>query len=194
MLANNVRSAVIASTIAAAALAPVRSANAQLVSINGFNNFHVEETPATPQTSNPYQCVFEDNGAVYNNSTYKVTLDFNLPVSTEGGHTIYIRNYWNHTAGTSFNCIVYACPTSLTDHLCVVGGIGDIHRAVPTKVGLSRHQRRISEYAEYGADMLEPVNRGRDRHHELSSLRRLQRSSGAAAQSLAELRRHGFDW
>lgn len=122
MLVNNVRSAIIASTIALAALAPVRSANAQLASINGFNNFHVEETPATTQTTNPYQCVFEDNGAVYNNCSYQVTLNFNLPVSSEGKHTIYIRNYWNHTAGTSFNCIVYACPTSLTDHLCVVGG------------------------------------------------------------------------
>lgn len=121
MLANNVRSAIVASTIAAAALAPVRSANAELVSINAFNNFHVEEAPTT-QPSNPYQCVFEDNGAVYNNCTgQKVTLDFNLPVSSEGEHTILIRDYWNWTA--SFNCIVYACPISLTDHQCVVGGI-----------------------------------------------------------------------
>jgi hypothetical protein len=122
MLANNVRSAIIASTIAVAALAPIRSAKAELASINAFNNFHVEETPATPQTSNPYQCVFEDNGAVYNNCAYPVTLDFNLPVSSEGEHTIHIRNYWNQAAGTSFNCIVYACPMSLTNHECVVGG------------------------------------------------------------------------
>jgi|HubBroStandDraft_1064217.scaffolds.fasta_scaffold175812_2 hypothetical protein len=121
MLANNVRSALIASTIAAAALVPVRSADAELGSINGFNNFHVEETPATTQTTNPYQCVFEDNGAVYNNCTYQVTLDFNLPVHSVGSHTIHIRNYWNQAAGTSFNCIVYACPTSLTNHECLVG-------------------------------------------------------------------------
>ncbi len=137
MLTNNVTSAIIASTIATAALAlggsanaqsadaqsaNAQSANAQKVSINAFNNFHVEETPATQQISNPYQCVFEDNGAAYNNCTYAVTLDFNLPVRSEGTHTIHIRNYWNQAVNTSFNCIAYACPTSLTDHQCVVGG------------------------------------------------------------------------
>ena len=123
MLANNVRSAIVASTIAAAALAPVRSAEAQVVSINGFNNFHVEEAPTT-QPSNPYQCMFEDNGAVYNHCTgQKVTIDFNLPVSSDGEHTVYVRDYWNWTV--NFNCIVYACPISFLpggDHQCVVGG------------------------------------------------------------------------
>ncbi|RBP09858.1 hypothetical protein DFR50_12058 [Roseiarcus fermentans] len=122
MLFTHVRLATIVSTIAAGTLAPGGGANAELASINAFNNFHVEETPATPQNSNPYQCLFEDNGAVYNKCAYKVTLDFNLPVNSEGEHTIYIRNYWNHAVGTSFNCIVYACPTSLNDHQCVVGG------------------------------------------------------------------------
>jgi hypothetical protein len=116
------RIVVFASVAAAVTLIAVGNASAEDVSINAFNNFHVEETPATPHTFNPCQCVFEDNGAVYNNCADKVTLDFNLPVTSVGEHTIYIRNYWTHTEGTSFNCIVYACPASLTDHLCVVGG------------------------------------------------------------------------
>jgi hypothetical protein len=140
MPTNNIRSAVIASTITAATLVLAGSANAQLTSINGFNNFHVEETPATDQISNPYQCVFEDNGAVYNNCAYKVTLDFNLPVNSEGEHTIYIRNYWNQAAGTSFNCIVYACPISLTDHECTVGGTATFTAAYQLKsVSVATH-------------------------------------------------------
>jgi len=120
------RIAVFASAAAAIALATVGNANAEEISINAFNTFHVQNHGSLAHTPNPSLCLFENNGAVQNACEDPVNLDFDLPVSSTGEHTIYIRNFWEQKAGTSFTCTAYACPisatsTSATEHQCVVG-------------------------------------------------------------------------
>jgi hypothetical protein len=124
MLANKIHSAIIASTIAAAGLASAGRANADPISITAFNTFHVQNHGPLPHTPNPTLCLFEDNGAVQNTCADPVNLDFNLPVSGVGLHTIIVHNFWQQTAGTSFYCTAYACPISFGasgNHQCVVG-------------------------------------------------------------------------
>jgi hypothetical protein len=108
MLPIKVRSAITASTIAAAALALGGSANAEPTSITAFNTFHVQNHGSLPNTPNPTLCLFEDNGAVYNTCADPINLDFDLPVTTSRDHTIAIRDYWQFTADTSFSCTGYA--------------------------------------------------------------------------------------
>jgi hypothetical protein len=103
MLADKLRSAIIASTIAAAALAPMRSANAEPISITAFNTFHIQNHGSLPNTPNPTLCLFEENGAVVNNCADPINLAFDLPVTTSRDHTIAVRNYWQLTAGTCWN-------------------------------------------------------------------------------------------
>jgi hypothetical protein len=118
--------AVFASAAATVALAAVGNAKAEEISITAFNTFHVQNHGSLPHTPNPYLCLFENNGAVQNTCEDTVNLDFDLPVSSTGDHTIVIRNFWEQTAGTSFTCTAYACPISATstvaaEHQCVVG-------------------------------------------------------------------------
>jgi hypothetical protein len=120
------RIVVFASATAAMAFAAVGNANAEEVSITAFNTFHVQNHGSLPHTPNPYLCLFENNGAVQNTCADPVNLDFNLPVSSTGDHTIVIRNFWEQKAGTSFTCTAYTCPisatsTSATEPQCVVG-------------------------------------------------------------------------
>jgi len=82
---------------------------ANSTSSTGFSLFHVEVTgPAYP--GDPYTCLTEANGAVVNNCTYDVSLEFNLPISTwDDYHTITVQDYWQWASGTTrFYCQAYA--------------------------------------------------------------------------------------
>lgn len=74
-------------------------------STTGFSAFHVEG----PTGSDPYTCLNEANGAVVNNCTYDVSLEFDLPVDNTGGKTITVQDYWyGWPNNTSFQCVSYA--------------------------------------------------------------------------------------
>jgi len=75
-------------------------------SSTAFSSFHVEGPLSSSQ--NPYTCLNEDNGAVVNNCTYSVSLEFNLPITNTGSHPITVQPYWKWKAGTSFSCTAYA--------------------------------------------------------------------------------------
>ncbi len=108
MLNAKDRIAIIASSIAAVALASMGNAKADPISITAFNTFHVQNHGPLPHTPNPTLCLFEDNGAVVNNCADPVNLAFDLPVDTSRDHTIAVRDFWQFAAGTSFTCTGYA--------------------------------------------------------------------------------------
>jgi hypothetical protein len=74
------------------------------VSATGFSLFHVEGPLSS--TENPYTCLNESNGAVVNNCSYDVSLEFNLPINTLGVKSLSVQNLWGTTP--SFSCTVYA--------------------------------------------------------------------------------------
>jgi hypothetical protein len=110
MLSVKDRIAIIASSIAAMALASVGNADADPISITAFNTFHVQNPGILPHTPNPYLCLDEDNGAVVNECGDPVNLAFDLPVNTSRDHTIAVRDYWRFDQGSSFTCRGYAYP------------------------------------------------------------------------------------
>jgi hypothetical protein len=75
------------------------------LSNTGFSSFHVEG----PTGSDPYTCINEDNGAVVNNCSYVVSLEFSLPIYSAGSKTITIKDGWFGTDGEeTFGCTSYA--------------------------------------------------------------------------------------
>jgi hypothetical protein len=87
-------------------------------STTGFSAFHVEAPISSSEQ--PYTCLTENNGAVVNNCTYAVSLEFDLPIDTPGEKTIAVQNYWAESnAQESFGCTSYA-PTS-TSSSSIVG-------------------------------------------------------------------------
>jgi len=90
--------------LAALALA---AAPAHARSTTAFSAFHVELTGTT--TTNYYLCLTENNGAVVNNCSTPVSLEFDLPIDNPYNHTIDVQNYWGGTAAQeTFNCVSYA--------------------------------------------------------------------------------------
>jgi hypothetical protein len=74
-------------------------------STTAFSAFHVEG----PIGSDPYTCLAEDNGAVVNNCTYAVSLEFDLPIDSSGEKTITVRDFWAGTdAENTFSCQSFA--------------------------------------------------------------------------------------
>jgi hypothetical protein len=75
----------------------------------GFSAFHVEGPLDGAGTADPYLCLNEDNGAVVNNCTYAVSLEFDLDIDTTGTKNITIKNGWFATdAEETFSCTSYA--------------------------------------------------------------------------------------
>jgi len=77
-------------------------------STTAFGAFHVQS--ATVLSENAYLCLTEDNGAVVNDCTYPVNLQFNLPIdnnTNDKSHTISVQDYWKFPTGDSFNCVSY---------------------------------------------------------------------------------------
>jgi hypothetical protein len=84
--------------VVAASFANARSTTA-------FGAFHVEG----PIGSDPYTCLNEDNGAVVNNCSYSVSLEFDLPIDKSGDKSITVQDYWAGTnAENTFQCQSYA--------------------------------------------------------------------------------------
>jgi hypothetical protein len=76
-------------------------------STTGFSAFHVEGP--INSSENPYQCLVENNGAVVNNCSYPVSLEFDLPIDNTGSHNIPIQDYWGTVSVfDSFTCEAYA--------------------------------------------------------------------------------------
>ena len=74
-------------------------------STTAFSAFHVEG----PTGSNPYTCLNEDNGAVVNNCTYSVSLEFDLPIDSKGTKSITVQDYWGGSdSENTFSCVSYA--------------------------------------------------------------------------------------
>jgi hypothetical protein len=87
------------------AIMAVVAAPAFARSNTAFSAYHVEN----PLGSDPYTCVTEDNGAVFNNCTYTVSLEFDLPIDNAGEKTVTVRDFWQGTAAqNTFNCYLYA--------------------------------------------------------------------------------------
>ena len=74
-------------------------------STTGFSAFHVY-----PKNSpNNLACLSEFFGAVVNNCTHSVGLEFDLPVDNAGTKKVQVLNYWDGTdAQESFSCGAYA--------------------------------------------------------------------------------------
>jgi hypothetical protein len=87
------------------ALLAIAASPAYARSTTAFSAFHVE----SPIASDPYTCLSENNGAVVNNCTYDVDIEFDLPIDTTGTKSITVQDYW---AGTdqenTFSCKSYA--------------------------------------------------------------------------------------
>ncbi len=74
-------------------------------STTAFSAFHVE----SPIGSDPYTCLSENNGAVVNNCSYDVDLEFDLPIDTKGSKTITVQDYWTGSdQENTFSCQSYA--------------------------------------------------------------------------------------
>ncbi|MFZ0478375.1 MAG: hypothetical protein WAL71_04445 [Terriglobales bacterium] len=70
-----------------------------------FSAHHVEG----PISSNPRTCLSENNGAVVNNCTYPVSLEFDLPIDTKGTKSVLVQDYWSGTnQEDTFSCQTYA--------------------------------------------------------------------------------------
>lgn len=86
-------------------LLAIASSSAYARSTTAFSAFHVE----SPEGSDPYTCLGEYNGAVVNQCSYAVSLEFDLPIDSTGTKTITIQNYWGGTESDNvFNCYPYA--------------------------------------------------------------------------------------
>jgi len=87
------------------AILAVAASPAYARSTTGFSAFHVE----SPIASNPYTCLAENNGAVVNNCSYAVSLEFDLPIDGAGVKTITVQDYWGGSdAENTFSCTAYA--------------------------------------------------------------------------------------
>jgi len=71
------------------AILAVATSPAHARSTTAYSAFHVEG----PLGSDPYTCLSENNGAVVNNCTYAVSLEFNLPIDAKGTKTITVQDY-----------------------------------------------------------------------------------------------------
>jgi len=87
------------------ALMAIAARPAEARSNTAFSAHHIEN----PLDSNAYTCVTEDNGAVFNNCKYNVSLEFDLPIDTPGSKTVDVRDFFNGTnAQNTFPCVLYA--------------------------------------------------------------------------------------
>lgn len=75
-----------------------------------FGAFHVEVNPLTKYPSNPYLCVYENNGAVVNHCKFTVDLEFGLPIDSPGTKNIVIQDGWSGlgTGTENFTCQSFA--------------------------------------------------------------------------------------
>jgi hypothetical protein len=77
-------------------------------STTAFSAFHVWPS-AGKYKGSPYLCLSESYGAVVNNCTFAVGLEFDLPVDDAGTITITVQNYWGGTdEEETFSCGSYA--------------------------------------------------------------------------------------
>jgi hypothetical protein len=75
----------------------------------GFSAFHVEGPLDGAGTADPYLCLNEDDGAVVNNCTYDVSLEFDLLIDDTGSKSITVQDYFLGTdADNTFSCTSYA--------------------------------------------------------------------------------------
>ena len=76
-------------------------------STTAYSSFHVER-----QYPNQYayaeNCLSESYGAVVNNCSYAVSLEFDLPIDTPGEKYIYVQNGWfGNNPEETFTCYSY---------------------------------------------------------------------------------------
>ncbi|MGA9643999.1 MAG: hypothetical protein WBQ72_21555 [Terriglobales bacterium] len=89
------------------AMLAVAASPAYARSTTGFSAFHVENQGTLG--TNPYTCLGESFGAVVNNCSYAVSLEFDLPTDSPGEKGITVQNYWKGTeASGTFSCQAYA--------------------------------------------------------------------------------------
>ncbi len=88
------------------AISALTAIPAYAVSSTAFSLFHVEGPLSS--TENSYLCLGENNGAVVNNCTWDVSLEFNLPINSLGAKSISVQNLWGSPPLHSFTCTVYA--------------------------------------------------------------------------------------
>jgi hypothetical protein len=79
-------------------------------STTAYNSFKVWMADKN-QFKATYSCLTESFGAVLNQCAFPVSLDFDVPVDTEGSHTFTVQNYWSGTdAENTFQCQSFAYP------------------------------------------------------------------------------------
>ena len=73
----------------------------------GFSAFHVELQGST--STDAYDCLIEDFGAVVNKCGYDVSLEFDLPIDNTGSKTVTIQDFWGiGTPSSPFTCELYS--------------------------------------------------------------------------------------
>jgi hypothetical protein len=84
--------------------------NAYARSTTGFSAFHVQFQGTL--SANPYLCLGEYWGAVVNNCSYPVSLEFNLPIDNTGEAVVVVQDYWEPfgtaNAAPSFSCQAFS--------------------------------------------------------------------------------------
>jgi len=74
---------------------------------SAFSAFRVEY----PIASNPYNCLYEHDGAVVNECGYPVSLEFDMPIDAAGTYWVSVQNYFQGTnKQNTFWCDTYAYP------------------------------------------------------------------------------------
>lgn len=87
------------------AIMAVAASPAYARSTTGFSAFHVEVIGTT--TTDAYLCIGESNGAVINNCSGAVNLEFDLPIDNQGTHWMTLQSFWGIYSG-GFTCTPYA--------------------------------------------------------------------------------------
>jgi hypothetical protein len=75
----------------------------------GFSAFRLESPLLDSHiTATTLACINENNGAVVNNCTYTIGLEFDLPIDTTGKKKVTVRNYFTGTTeANTFSCGLY---------------------------------------------------------------------------------------
>jgi len=100
------------------AILAVAASPAYARSTTGFSAFHLQGTTKAELTGNPYSCLTELFGAVINNCTKAVSLEFDLPIDNIGTKNVVVQDYYAGTdAENTFTCQASAyAGTSASDN------------------------------------------------------------------------------
>lgn len=126
------------------AILAVAASPAHARSTTGYSSFHVERQGY--QYAYAENCLSEYYGAVVNNCSYAITLEFDLPIDYPGEKNIYVQNGWFGTSPEeTFTCYSY--------DLAGTGGATDGTAAIFTAPG----QTKLTQVNAPGATSIQVI-------------------------------------